>query len=191
MITTESKRIANRAATAKRTASSLRSIAEYSDMDIADRGVLLTAARIVDTLAGKKSKEAKAKKAAEDKFERDRQAAMPDATKMVNALPQTTTLDRIALVYMNSYRCTYLEQCLNAKDSPEHLLRVLKMDVDDAIREEAGSIAYKAAKEGNPVNCYQPELVGRFNRAHETHKVVRLAMRFDAAVASAPTQATP
>lgn len=185
MFTTESKRIANRAATAKRTASSLRSLAESTDLDIADRGVLLTAARIVDTLAGKTSKEAKTKKAAEEKFERDRQAAMPDATKLVNALPQTTTLDRIALVYMNSYRCTYLEQCLNAKDSPEHLQRVLNMDVDDAIREESGHLAYKAAKEGKPMSCYQPELVGRFNRAYESPDVVRIAQRFDAATATA------
>lgn len=184
MITTESKRIANSASAAKRTTSSLRSLAESSDLDIADRGVLLTAARIIDTLASKKSKEAKTKKAAEDKFERDRQAATPDATKLVNALPKTTTRERVALVYMNSYRCTYLQECLNAKNSPEQLQRVLKMDVDDAIREEVGSVAYKAAKDGKPVNCYQPELVGRFNRAYESPDVVRIAQRFDAATAS-------
>lgn len=189
MVTTESKRIANRAASAKRTASSLRSLAEATDLDAADRGLLLTAARVVDKIAGEKSKEAKAKKAAEEKFERARKAAMPEATKLVAALPQTTTIDRIALVYMNSYRCTYLEQCLNAKDSPEHLQRILKMDVEDAIREEAADLSYKAAKEGKPVSCYQPELVGRFNRAHEKHEVARLATRFDAATAAATANA--
>lgn len=188
-MTTPSKRLANHAAAAKRTASSLRSLAESADLDIADRGVLLTAARIVDTLAGKTSKEAKTKKAAEEKFERARQAAMPEATKLVAALPQTTTRERVALVYMNSYRCTYLQECLNAKNSPEQLQRVLKMDVDDAIREEVGSIAYKAAKGGKPMSCYQPELVGRFNRAYESPDVARIAQRFDAATATAADHA--
>lgn len=183
MTTTPSKRLANHATAAKRTASSLRSLADSSGMDAADRGVLLTAVRIVEAIAGKTSREAKTLKAAEDKFDRAYKAALPEATKLVNALPCETTLDKLALVTISTYHGGYLTQCLNGQEPAERLQRVLKMEVEDSIRDEAASIAYKAAKEGKPVSCYQEDLVGRFNRAHEKHDVVRLAMRFDAATA--------
>lgn len=85
MTTTHSKHLANKASTAKRTASSLRSLAEFNGLDAAGRGALLTAARIVDSMAAKTSKEAKAKKAAEDKFERAYKAALSEAIKLLNA----------------------------------------------------------------------------------------------------------
>lgn len=182
---TPSKRLKNQATAAKRTASSLRSLADANGIDAADRGVLLTAARIVDAMAGKTSREAKTLKAAEDKFDRTYKAALPEATKLVTALPSESTLDRLALVSMISYHGGYIAQCLNGQEPPERLQRALKMEVEDSIRDEASSIAYKAAKEGKPVSCYQEDLVGRFSRAHEKHEVVRLAMRFDAATAPA------
>lgn len=196
MTTTASKRIANQASAAKRTASSLRSIAESGDLDIADRGVLITASRILDTHAKKKAVESKTKKAAEEKLERDRLAALREAIKLVSELPQATTLERIAFAYM-CYQCGYLQQLLDTDDHPEKLQRALTMSTDDAMREEAGRIAYKAAKEGKPVNHYQPELVARFNLSCGLPDVARIAQRFDAATSTLsyrsadPTEAQP
>lgn len=179
---TESKRIANQAAATKRTATSLRTLAESREIDAADRGVFLTAARIVETMAGRASTAARKMKREEDAFQRKLAAAKKEAAKLLRALPAATTLDQLALAYLDGYWGDYLADCISGLHGSD-LARALQMKLERVAEDEATSIAYKMARSGQPASAYQAELLERFSRARAHPKVADLAARFDAAMA--------
>lgn len=178
---TESKAIANQAAGARRTATHLRSLA--ADTNAADRGVLLTAANIVETMANKTSKRAKIVAREEARYDAAYGAAQHAATAAANTLPRTTTLDQVALIYTGFYQASYLEKKLDTSTKAGELRNTMTNEVADAVREIATELAHKAAKNGKPIDDYRDELRARFAAYSINARVIRLAERFDAAVA--------
>lgn len=103
----------NKGSVAKRTATAMRSIADDPAFDIADRGVLLAAAKIVDSYGYRKSKEATAAKAQEAKYERDNKAARAKIEPAVKALDCKSISDKVAVVCLINHFYSHLVRALN------------------------------------------------------------------------------
>jgi len=112
--------IKNHSSTAKRTASALRSLVESLDMNIADKGVLLTAAQIVDTISIRKAREAKEAKFKEEKYERDEKAARSKIHPAISAIPCGTIGEKVAAALLTSQYKGYLVKALH-NDTPKEL----------------------------------------------------------------------
>lgn len=176
---TPSKRKANFASQAKRTASVLRTLAS-SCLDDADRGVLLTAATIADGISVKEKKAAKALKASEEKFDRAFKAAIPDAEKLLSELPRQTLRDRVALAFIDSCSGSYLKQIAASNETTaKDAFRALDYEINDSVRNKVQSIAYSAARTGKPVLSFKNEIENRFSALLNSPDVATIVRRLD------------
>ena len=194
-MTSASKTIANQAAAARRTATSLRTIAAPTDLDPADRGVLLAAARIVEEMASETAKRAKATARDEARYERAYNAALPVATAHIATLPRTTTLDKVALIFASLSQAGYLicRLAAGAKGGELHKIltadKILTAEFDDAARDLATTLAYKVAKNGSTPAAEGEKLSAYLAALRSEHRVIRLAERVDTAMADVATAA--
>lgn len=135
------KYLKDKAANARRAATTLRTLSEDASLSIADRGVMIAAASIAEALANQSAKLGKERKASEEKYERELIAARQQAKKLLAQLPATSIVEKVAIVSLNSYRLKYLIDELNTDKSPENLRRNLNYWVENTITELANDIA--------------------------------------------------
>lgn len=119
--------VKNKSSAEKRTATALRTLASATGTAPADAAVLAKAAAIVERYASQHAKEAKAKKAAEEKWARDYSKALATIEPQVKALIGTSTLEQVvAAVAMARYRIDSLRKSIcEAKTAKD-----LKWDID-------------------------------------------------------------
>lgn len=134
----------NRGAVAKRTATALRSIADDNVFDIADRGVLLAAAKIVDSYGCRKAKEAATAKAEEAKYERDNKAARAKIEPAVRSLPNQSIAEKVALACMRLGYSGYLVRSLS-QPTPREIQWELDYYSQQAASDTIANAAYWVA----------------------------------------------
>jgi len=135
------KYLKDKAANSRRAATTLRLLANDGDLSIADRGVMLAAAAVVETLASKSAKLGKERQASEADYERRITAARQQAKKLVSQLPDITLLDKVALISLVKNRLKYLIDELNTEKQPDRLIRSLEYWVENATGELSSEIA--------------------------------------------------
>ena len=183
---TASKTIANQAAAARRTATSLRSIAAIvapADFAPDDRNTLLAAARIVETMADQTARRAKTAAREEARYERAYNAALPAATTYVATIPCATTLDKLALIFASLFQANYLEKRMDEGVSGAQLRDTLRAEFYDATRDIATTLAYKIAKNGATLAAENERLDALIAARRSESRVIRLAERVEAAIA--------
>lgn len=135
------KYLKDKAANARRAATTLRSLADDTSLPIADRGVMVAAAAIVEALATKSAKLGKERKAAEEKYARELKVANQKAIKLVAQIPVTTLIEKVAFVSIHYNRLKVLIEELNQRHTPRDLIRSLDYWVETATSEIAHEIA--------------------------------------------------
>ena len=181
---TAAKTIANQASSARRTATSLRSLAAPSDIDPADRGVLLTAARIVEKMASETAKRAKTMAREEARYEAAYHAALPAATAYAESLPRAAIIDQSALIFVGFYQPSYVEKEMDSGATGGELLKIMAIEVDGAVRDIATSLAHKIAKSGGPLATETEKVAARFAAYRDEPRAIRFAARVEAAIAA-------
>lgn len=170
---------------AKRTATALRSIADDSAFDIADRGVLLAAAKIADSFGCRKTKEATAAKAEEAKYERDNKAARAKIEPAVRALDCKSISDKVAVACLINHFYSNLVRALNQKTQREiqwELDYFAQTSVSDTI---AHAAYWVATGKGNADQAIT-DIESKHREVKNDPKIISLAQRFEAALQ--PTQ---
>ena len=172
------KYLKDKAASARRAATTLRQLANESETSIADRGVMLTAAAIVEGIANKTAKLGKERKAAEERYERSIKAAIAEATRLLDGLPATTILDKVATVACIPDRLPYLTEDLDKDNDASRLLRSLDYWAADTRRDLAHDMASSALRAKVAVAEEFAKTQALFNRRLADGTVTRLAERF-------------
>lgn len=95
-----SKETCNLAATAKRSATAIQRLAKQLDgLDLAERNAIYAAAEILLKHGDRAKNKALGEKRAEQARERAQTKARAEARQIIATWPQTTTLDRLALIH--------------------------------------------------------------------------------------------
>lgn len=174
------KYLKDKAANARRAATTLRQLAESSESSLADRGVMLAAAAIVESIAGRTARLGKERKASEEKYERELKAACVESKKLVEALPRTTVLEKVAIAAFEKHRLTYLQTELDSDQNAAQLLRALDYWANDRISDAYRDIASEFVRRKTPM----VESFAKFKATVEQRMadplVIRLADRFTA-----------
>lgn len=172
------KHLKDKASSYRRAATTLRQIAENSENSLADRGVMLAAASIVDGIANKTEKLGKERKASEERYERSLKAAISEATKLIDGLPAATILDKVATVACVRHRLPYLTEDLDKDNDSGRLLRSLDYWAADTRRDMAHDIASSALRAKVAVTEEFSKIQAIFNSRLADGTVIRLSERF-------------
>jgi hypothetical protein len=187
-MTSRSSTLKNRSSVAKRTATALRSIADDPAFDIADRGVLLAAAKIADSFGYRKAKESLAAKAEEIKFERDSKAARAKIEPIVMALPHKTIAEKVVTACLVSHFNGYLIRTLS-----QPTLREIQWELDyyteSALRDTIASAAYWVATGKGNADQAIKNIESKHLEVKTDPKIISLAQRFESALQTTQMEA--
>lgn len=167
----------NRGSAAKRAATALRSIADDTGFDIADRGVLLAAAKIADSFAHRKEREAKQAKAEEAKYERDNKAARAKIEPAIRALPCQTIAEKVALTCIRSHFYSYLVKALSQPTQRE-IQWELDYYAQTALSDTISNAAYWVATGKGSADQAIEDIKGKHSEVKADQKINALAARF-------------
>lgn len=176
------KYLKDRAANARRSATTLRQLAESMELSIADRGVLLTAAAIVEGVATQTARLGKERKASEEKFERDIRAARAKIKPAIDALPGATVLDKVAVTCCIQHFNDHLLRALRDDKSPSDSTWSLNYWYDQAKNDIAASLAYAVVTKKVTVESVIADLVSKHREAVANTATIRIAERFESAI---------
>lgn len=177
------KHLKDRAANARRAATTLRQLAKEIDTSVADAGVMLAAATIVEKIANQTAKLGNERKAKEEQYERDFNAALTKTTKIVSGLPNNTTLEKIAVVAFATYRLQFIAKDIETGDKAAALQASLKYWNDDTRRDLAHGMAADFVKGRKTLEAAMVELHERFAANQQLPAVTSLSQRLDRATA--------
>ena len=153
------------ATTAKRTATSLRKMAEQLGTDVESRGVLLAAARIADRIADTKKSDAAREKRNEEAYAAAIAKAKTQAEAKIRAdWPLNTLTQKLALIRLNGeYALRHVIPFISGpKPSRLSYEQLLQMLVDDAFREVVSGIAYATVSKKTDVVTQVCEFARKF-----------------------------
>lgn len=188
-MTSRSSTLKNRSSVAKRTATALRSIADDPAFDIADRGVLLAAAKIADSFGYRKAKESLAAKDEEIKFERDSKAARARIEPIVMALPHKTIAEKVVTACLVSYFNGYLIRTL-AQTFPQ---REIQWELDyysiTALSDTVASAAYWVATGKGNADQAIKNIESKHLEVKNDPKIISLVQRFESALQTTQMEA--
>lgn len=174
------KYLKDKAANARRAATTLRQLAESSESSLADRGVMLAAAAIVESIAAKTARLGKERKASEEKYERDLKAACIESKKLVETLPRTTVLEKVAIAAFEKHRLTYLQTELDSDQNAAQLLRALDYLANDRISDAYRDIASEFVRRKTPIADSFTKFKATVEQRMTDPLVIRLAERYAA-----------
>lgn len=139
------------AAEAKRAATKLRNMAEYGALSIEERGILLAAARVVDSFAQRQAAKAKDQKREEQDYQRRYDAAQLKAHQIITQAMQTAPArNKIALIEeADAYLLTYLADHISKH--PQSAELQLGHELSTSIRTCSSSAAYVATNHNRPI----------------------------------------
>lgn len=180
---TTSKQLANQAASWRRAATTLRNMAEWTEISTADRVALLKAASIVEREATGATDASISKKAAEKKLERDIAAGKALAQPIVMALPMSSTAEKLAC--MPAHSRAHLDGLITGGHEPSRMLQAF---LEDDLRELIFTMAINHAKGRSPVNAQADELRRQHAALVQHPEITQLAARIDAAIAQSQQQ---
>lgn len=166
----------NSGSAAKRAATAMRSIADDPVFDIADRGVLLAAAKIADSFAHRKDSEAKLAKAEEAKYERDNKAARAKIEPAVRALPCQTIAEKVVLACINRFY-SYLVKTLSQPTQREIQLE-LDYYAQTALSDTISNAAHWVATGKGSADQAIEDIKGKYSEIKADPKITALAARF-------------
>lgn len=167
----------NTGSAAKRTASVMRSIADDPVFDIADRGVLLAAAKIVDSYGYRKAKEATAAKAEEAKYERDNKAARAKIEPAVRALACESISDKVTITCLRNHFYSYLSRALNQPTQRE-IQWELDYYAQTSISDTIASAAYWVATGKGSAEQAIQDIQSKHLEVKADPKIIAMAARF-------------
>lgn len=154
------------ASTAKRTATSLRKMAERLGTDVESKGVLLAAARIADRIADTKANEAVREKRNEDYYAAAIAKAKNEAEAKIRAdWPMNLLTQKLALIRLEGEYALrsavrfVTDETKSRYRTNEQLLQSL---VDDAFREVVGFIAHATVSKKTDVVTQVCEFARKF-----------------------------
>jgi hypothetical protein len=187
-MTSRSSTLKNRGSVAKRTATALRSIADDSAFDIADRGVLLAAAKIADSFGYRKAKESLAAKAEEIKLERDSKAARAKIEPFVMALPHKTIAEKVVTACLVNHRYGHLIRSLSQPTQRE-IQWELDYYSDSSLRDTVASAAYWVATGKGYADQAIKDIESKHLEVKNDPKIISLAQRFESALQTTQMEA--
>lgn len=167
----------NRGSVAKRTATAMRSIADDPVFDIADRGVLLAAAKIVDSYGYRKAKEATAAKAEEAKYERDNKAARAKIEPAVRTLDCKSISDKVAVACLRNHFYSYLVKTLNQPTQRE-IQWELDYYAQTSISDTISNAAYWVATGKGSAEQAIQDIKSKYLEVKTDPKILAIAARF-------------
>lgn len=180
------KYLKDRAANARRAATTLRQLSESSELCLADRGVMLAAAVIAEGIAARDAKLGKERKASEEKFERDLRAARAVIKPAIDALPAATTLDKVALTCSIPHFSRHLLRALRDDKKASDSLWSLNTWHDQAKNDLVAGLAYSVIAKKTTTDAAIADLRSKYQASLVTPETIRLAERFESAIN--PTQ---
>lgn len=183
-----SEALKNRGAAAKRAATALRSIAEDLALNIADRGVLLAAAKIADSFAYRKAKESLVAKAEEAKFERDSKAARAKIEPAVRALPCESISDKVAVACLRNHQYSNLVMALK-RPTQKEIQWELDYYAQASISDMIASAAYWVATGKGYADQAIKDIESKHCEVKNDLKIISLARRFEAALQTTQMEA--
>ena len=184
-----SKHLQNTASATKRAATTLRKIAN-TIQSIEDKGVLLAAARIAESVGNKTADDAKAKRREEEAYRAFMKKAKVEAEKKIRAdWPMETTLQKVAIWSCNTYYSKpideYMRDSLYGRNTYQSLLT---RELDEAISEIADSIAYHSYHRKISVTEAICERARKIDSKYLDRTVIEMAKRVDVLLASETLQ---
>lgn len=175
----------NQGSNAKRAATTLRGLANDAGLDIADRGVLLAAAKIADSFAHRKEREAKQAKADEAKYERDNKQARANIEPVVRALPSADIADKVVLACLINHFYSHLVRSLSQPTRRE-IQWELDYYADTACRDTIANAAWWVATGKGSAEQAIKDIKSKHLDVKNDPKVIALTQRFVTALQ--PTQ---
>ena len=162
----QSKWLKADATTAKRTATSLRKMAERLGADVESKGVLLAAARIADRIADTKANEAVREKRNEDYYAAAIAKAKNEAEAKVRAdWPMNTLTQKLALIRLNDEYALRSAVRIIADETRKRYQPIeqsFQNFVDDALREVVSAIAHATVSRKSDVATQVCEFARKF-----------------------------
>jgi len=138
----------NAATAARRTATSLRSMADHCP-EAEAKGILLAAARVSEQIAKQNKAKADEQKRSEDAYAAAMKRLIPEAAAKIKAeWPITPTVKSVAIIALDRYKRN-LASAFETLSTPSRYTTASQSFaemVDDSIKNIAGSIAYEAHK---------------------------------------------
>lgn len=178
----------NRGSVAKRTATAIRSISDDQVFDIADRGVLLAAAKIVDSYGHRKANEATAAKSEEAKYERANKAARAKIEPAVRSLDCKSISDKVAIACLINHFYSNLTRALNQPTQREiqwELDYFAQQSISDTI---ANAAYWVATGKGTAEQAIQ-DIKAKHLEVKTDQKIQAIAARFVRALQQAEQEA--
>lgn len=181
MIYSKSQVMKNRATAAKRTATALRDLAESSEFEIADRGLLLKAAEVLAVFGAVKSRSAKAEKQREDEFNAAVAKATTRARQLLGEWDVKTTLGYLALIHVSGsgWVIGKMASEMAAGDYPRDIRWPLEYHFDQAMRDIPATIGYSAVKDKTGVEVAMADLHTKYHAAGNDPAIVAAATRIN------------
>ncbi|QRM19541.1 hypothetical protein GBK02_09070 [Dechloromonas sp. TW-R-39-2] len=172
------KFLKGRSASSKRAATIIRDLANDSTLTIADRGVMLTCAQIIDGIAAKTSVEAKKKKAAEEQYERDITKARRESNALVAKLPNESILDKVAGNALHINRLDRLTTAIRTEsDDKKSLAWELNYWNDQSRSDLSGHIAYEIVRRKVSAESFEADLMAKFESKKSDPVVMSITQR--------------
>lgn len=180
-----SKHLQNTASAAKRAATTLRKIANTTQ-SIEDKGVLLAAARIAESVGNKTSADAKTKRREEEAYRAFMQKAKIEAEKKIRSdWPMVTTLQKAAIWSCQSFTSTPLDERMRDSLYGRNTYHsLLARELDEAISDIAGSVAYNSYQRKIPVAEAICEPARKCSSKYHDRTVIEMAKRVDELLAT-------
>lgn len=174
-----------RSASSKRAATIIRDLANDSTLTIADRGVMLTCASIIDGIAARTSVEAKKKKAAEEQYERDITKARRESNVLVAKIPNQSILDKVAGNALHINRIDQLAVAIRTKCADRKALEwELNYWNDQSRSDLSGHIASESVRRKISSESFETDLMAKFESKKSDPTVISIAQRFSALLES-------
>jgi hypothetical protein len=172
------KHMKDRCANTRRTATSLKDLSRDASLGIADQGLLLKAAQVLDSMSERMHSEAKSLKTKELAYAKAIAGATKDATGLLALWPRSATVDKIAIIDVNNHRshlCTSVRDDKTAKE----LGWSLNYWLDQALREIPSDIAYQSVNKKLSVADLMTTARTKFDTLRADAENILLAARID------------
>ena len=177
------KHVKNRSSGAKRTATAIRELAGSASLDLADRGLLLKAAQVVDSMAARLSSEAKTLKAKEDAYDKALKIATAEAKRLFDLWPAQSTVDKLAIIEACGNTASLNRSIGQEKDTAGSRW-AMGYHTEQACREIPDTIAYQSVNKKLPVAELEAAAFAKYQTARSCPEVARRAASIDALLAT-------
>jgi len=175
------KDTSNMAATAKRSATAIQHLAKVLGLDLAERNTIYAAAEILLKHGNCAKNKALGEKRVEQARERAQAKARAEATAIIATWPQTTTLDRVALIHATSFGAERLARGEDRDDPEWEMQYSTREAIEDVVRDAVmHAVPYSTSTVAVPVKDTMARVRALMEQIRMRPGIVTLAERWGA-----------